>query len=154
MTQNFSYLIPGKLAGSAMPGRFGRLDDDLTALARRRIRAVVSLTEDGLDARTLARHGLEGLHLPVRDFTAPSQEQLRVFGEYVDARLDEDKPVLVHCGAGMGRTGVMLAAYLIHRGAGPGEAIRAVRRARPGSIETAEQEECLFAFSARRDQSE
>ena len=143
MSENFSYVIPGKLAGSARPGNGGDLADDLRRLARRRIRAVVSLTENPLDRGLLDRFGFRSLHVPVLDFTAPALEQVERFLHFVDASLKEDLPVLVHCGAGLGRTGTMLACYLVHAGMAPGEAIETVRRARPGSIETREQEECV-----------
>ncbi|MDR3211987.1 MAG: dual specificity protein phosphatase family protein [Planctomycetota bacterium] len=150
MLANFSYLLPGKLAGSGKPGRFSRLQDDLDTLIRRKIRAIVTLTEDALDPKLLQGYPFRTLHLPVADFTAPSQGQLDAFVEFVDTCLGEDLSVLVHCGAGIGRTGVMLAGYLIHTGDSPQEAIKRLRQVRPGSIETREQEECLFNYHRRQ----
>ncbi len=150
MAGNFSYLLPGKLAGSARPGRLGDLESDLACLSRRKIKAIVSLTEEPLDPVRLEKSGFQSLHLPIRDFTAPSMEQMETFVDFVDQQLADGNPVLVHCGAGIGRTGVMLAAYLVAQGMEPDKAIRAVRGSRPGSIETPEQEKSLFLFSARR----
>ena len=48
--------------------------------------------------------------------------------------------VLLHCRAGRGRSGMVAAALLVAGGLSPTEAIAAVRRARPGAIETPEQE--------------
>jgi atypical dual specificity phosphatase len=57
--------------------------------------------------------------------------------------------VAVHCGAGLGRTGTVVAAYFVTRGMGPREAVAKVRDLRPGSVETAEQERAIEAYARR-----
>lgn len=146
MFDNFSYVIPEKLAGCAKPHGIA----GLRALSRRGVGAVVSLTEEPLDGKTLAKYGVITLHLPIRDFTPPTQEQIDRFVLFVDERIAEGRRVAVHCHAGMGRTGTMLAAYLVHAGATAEEAMLRVRRLRPGSIETREQEDSLREFERRR----
>ncbi|MDR1613076.1 MAG: dual specificity protein phosphatase family protein [Planctomycetota bacterium] len=146
MFDNFSYVIPEKLAGCAKPRGLG----GLRALARRGVGAVVSLTEEALDGKTLAEYGVVTLHLPIRDFTPPTQEQMERFVRFVDERMAEGRKVAVHCHAGMGRTGTMLAGYLVHCGMSAEEAMLRVRRLRPGSIETAGQEDSLREFARRQ----
>ena len=146
MPGNFSFVIPGQLAGSAQPGRFSDLASDLAELSAHGIGAVVSLTERPLSAAALAEAGFRSLHLPVADFTPPSKGQVGEFVAFVDSCLSAGVAVVVHCGAGIGRTGTMLACYLVSRGMGAVEAIREIRRQRPGSIETVEQERCIADY--------
>ena len=146
MPGNFSYVIPGQLAGCAQPGRYSDLRSDLSGLGRQGIGAIVSLTERPLDAVAARDFGFRMLHLPVPDFTAPTRGQVDRFVAFVDGCLADGLAVVVHCGAGMGRTGTMLACYLVSRGELPADAIDTVRSRRPGSIETPEQERCIVDF--------
>jgi atypical dual specificity phosphatase len=63
--------------------------------------------------------------------------------------LARGEPVAVHCGAGLGRTGTLLAAYLISEGQTPDEAIDFLRGVRPGSVETLEQEQAIYEYARR-----
>lgn len=154
MLRNFSWVIPHRLAGMALPtGAYWSYDpgdtrteltQDLQLLKRQGVNAVVSLTPDPLDVRALRQCGMESLHLPVEDMSPPSVEQMIQFSRFVDSR--PTSAIVIHCSAGIGRTGSMLAAYLIWTGTDPEMAINRIRRLRPGSIETIEQELALFSF--------
>ncbi len=146
MLFNFSYILPGKLAGCARPGRGGTLGNDLVELRERGIGAVVSLTELPLAASVLEEMGFRHLHLPIRDFTPPTRGQMKAFADFVESCNADGLAVVVHCAAGMGRTGTMLAAYLVTQGRSAKEAVAEVRQVRPGSIETSEQERCIADF--------
>ena len=146
MPGNFSFVIPGKLAGCAKPGGWGDPRADLAGLARQGIGAIVTLTQEALDRSALADIGFRSLHLPIQDFQPPSRTQIRDFVAFVDDCLIDGLAVAVHCGAGMGRTGTMLACYLVSSGQSAAEAIRQVRGLRPGSIETPEQERSVADY--------
>jgi atypical dual specificity phosphatase len=146
--RNFSWVVDDRLAGMAQPGVIARLADDLAYLAEQDITLLVSLTENVLDPQALSAAGLETLHIPVKDFTAPTQEQLRTFVAEVERRQKNNEAVGVHCGAGLGRTGTFLAAWFVSRGMTAPAAIAEVRRLRPGSIETATQERAIAEYAA------
>lgn len=144
---NFTYVIPHELAGMARPGVLSSLQADLTFLTDEGIGAVVSLTVQPLDVDAVASQGMRYLHLPVEDFTAPSVEQVVRFVEFTDAMISvEDRAVAVHCGAGCGRTGTMLACYLVKSGLRADVALQRVRELRPGSVETPGQEAVIFQY--------
>jgi atypical dual specificity phosphatase len=144
----FSWVINHTLAGMPRPGARSTLDQDLDFLADQNIDLLVSLTEDGTDPVAAARHGITVLHLPVRDFTAPSVAQLLEFTSAAETAIEGGRTVGVHCGAGLGRTGTFLAAFFVTTGMTADAAIAHVRMLRPGSIETEAQAEAVHALAA------
>lgn len=155
--RGFYWLIDGVLAGCARPGQFGSraipasLDADLAWLREQGVGAVLSMTETPLTAGALDKHGLVERHIPVDDLRAPTPGQLEAALDFIDQQRVAGRVVAVHCLMGQGRTGTVLAAYLIRGGLGADEALREVRAVCHGAIGSREQEEALRDFAARRD---
>ncbi|MCC6545553.1 dual specificity protein phosphatase family protein [Candidatus Sumerlaeota bacterium] len=148
MLRNFSFVIDGVLAGCAMPGLQGPLSGDLAEARKKGVVGVVSLTQRAFFPAVVQESGIRYLHLPVEDFTAPTPEQMQQFTTFVDQVRAEGGAVMVHCFAGVGRTGTMLAAYLVKEGMTAQQAIDRVRELRPGSIETHQQEDAVADWEA------
>jgi atypical dual specificity phosphatase len=68
------------------------------------------------------------------DFTAPTLKPVEQAPTMIHFYLEKNMPVAVHCIAGLGRTGTILACFLVREGMSADEAITAIRRWRPGSI--------------------
>ncbi len=137
MPYNFSWIEKDQLAGMARPRR-----EDGAWLREQGITVVISLTERAADLDEI-----EVCSIPVRDMTAPSLDQMHAAVEYIAKAIQDGGAVAVHCAAGMGRTGTILAAYLIAKGATARDAVRMIRQQRPGSIETRDQMDALTQYA-------
>jgi len=145
----FSWVIGDQVAGMPRPGGSRALEQDLQFLQDQRVDVLVSLTETPVDPVALEAHGIEAMHIPVEDFHAPTQDQLDAYIAAVQAWTAEGRVVGTHCAGGHGRTGTFLAALFVARGYGADAAIALIRRLRPGSIETAAQEEAVRELARR-----
>ena len=109
----------------------------------------VDLTEEGeltpYDA--LIPQNVRHLRLPVRDFTAPSREQIAFALGTIDAELADGGVVFVHCWAGCGRTGVIVGCWLVRHGTPPRDALSRVAELRGlGCPQTLEQQLTVLAW--------
>ena len=140
----FSWIIDGKIGGMPKPDVFGSLEQNLQILSQKyNIKTILSLTEYQIDKNAVLAHGMNYFHFPIDDFTAPSLAQ---FQEFEKIYTMDNFPIAVHCFAGMGRTGTILAAALLIEGYSPEDAISKVRSLRPGSIENDMQIESIRSF--------
>ena len=153
-------LCPGKHQSWGLTGAWQRdLALDLDVVADWNAALVMTLVEAGELARLnvptlgagVAERHMEWLHLPIRDRGVPDEafEQAWVdVGESLRARLRSGFNILVHCMGGLGRAGTIVSRLLVELGWNPGDAIREVRRVRPGALETDEQEDFVHACVA------
>ncbi len=142
----------------ACPGQSGSLSNDLQQLCDWGARGLVTLIEDhefgllgvtSLPAQAEAL-GMRWWHLPIRDLGTPDESfetSWREVGHELRSLLRDGVSVALHCRGGLGRTGTVAARLLVELGRTPALAIEQVRSARPGSIETREQENFVHSVS-------
>ena len=141
---NFSWVIRGKLAGSARPEN----EAQLRWLRNKGIKALVCLNKERpLDDKHVRELGFEYLFLPVKDFTAPTQDNIIEFVRFAQDMIGHNMPVTVCCGAGIGRTGTMLAAYLVSLCSSPEEALKEIEAKRGVGVESYGQREAVFEYA-------
>ena len=139
---NFSWLIENKLAGSAVPTSI----DEVEWAVKQGIKSIVTIREEPLDENWIK--DVNYLHILSNDMGVPEFVDLGSAVDFIHRRITNNEPVMVHCLAGLGRTGTILACYLVkYQNMSADEAIQKVREERPGSIQSYPQEEIIFRFS-------
>jgi atypical dual specificity phosphatase len=146
MPPGFSWVDRPYLAALAQP----RAAEDLAWLRRSGIEVLVSLSEDPPPRHWVNEAGLMLVHVPVVDMTAPTLRQLEQAVDAIDRANRSGMAAAVHCTAGLGRTGTVLAGYFVAKGMRPEAAIEKVRDLRPGSIETLDQERVVEEYADRK----
>lgn len=127
------------------------LHTDIEAIVEWGASSVITLIEDhefkllGIESlgEAVVTAGLHWWHLPIRDVDVPDKQfenEWKVVGPKIHARLSVGERILIHCRGGLGRTGLLAGRVLVEQGMEPVAAIAMVRTARPGAIETTEQE--------------
>ena len=146
----------GALGLTHCPGRCGgsygirNLDADLAAIESWGADLVLTLNE----AHEFERLGVPALpskaaarkfiwrHVPIPDFGAPTTETWQAWNKArpdILQVIDQRGRIVLHCAAGLGRTGTIAAKMLSELGLSPQAAIELVRARRPGTIETSAQ---------------
>jgi protein tyrosine phosphatase (PTP) superfamily phosphohydrolase (DUF442 family) len=108
----FGWVIPDKLAASA------RLmtPSQLAWIAKNGIKSVFTIRESPLEPTWFPTGcGIDYRHIKVENYGAPPVNVLNDAVDYIDIEIDNNKPVIVHCNGGSGRTGTILAAYLMKK---------------------------------------
>ena len=144
---NFSWVIPGVLAGSMGP----LIEEELQYLKEKGIGAIVRLEQ-----RTISGESASLIDLAefVPDFHATTMGQMDRIIAFILEQARQNIPVVVCCKAGMGRTGTVLACYLLHDGYDAEDALVRVRSLRPGSVESPFQQEFVYRYEDRLRQAQ
>ena len=132
---NFGWLIDNKLAGSGMPTSIAELE----WVKKQGVKSIITMTENPLPESWIKDTNY--LHVPTEDLSAPDMDKIDETVDFIQERIKNDEPIMVHCAAGIGRTGTILACYLVkYQNMSAKNAIEKVRKERPGSIQSESQE--------------
>ncbi len=151
----------GSLGLSPLPGRAGDAEGDLAQIGAFAPDIVLSLTTEA----EMAAHGVADLPnrlsvsgiswhaFPIGDFGIPTPEAERdwkTVAAEMRETLDRGGRVLIHCKAGLGRTGMVALRLMVETGEDPETALERLRAARPGTVETEAQKDWAAAGTGNR----
>lgn len=132
----FVWVEEHKLAASGFPASRGQVE----WLVGRGIAAILTLTPDALPEQVVTGLRLNLMHLPMQDHSIPELGTLERGVAFIRDQLAKGNPVLVHCLAGEGRTGCLLAAYLIaEEEMTTGEVLTRLRAIKPAFVEPTQE---------------
>ncbi len=148
-----SWIEPGILAASGIPIS----PDDIRSLRDQGIRAILTLTEhpitnfSGLSTGFFSSLDIVYKHVPVVDQCAPESSATAQILQFIHEMQAQQRPVLVHCHAGIGRTGTILYLYYLDQGLSLDEAKARIKSVRPQcTLLSNEQFDFLRTFTETR----
>jgi len=113
MANRFHWILEGKVAGMELPGSIDPLIDDLMFLMKQDIDTIVTLTEEPHPRDSHLARRFTWIHFPIDDFSIPNVADAYELIRQVHARVTAGHRAVFHCYAGIGRTGTMLACYMV-----------------------------------------
>ncbi len=152
--RGFVWIEEGRLAATPMPGVSADMDYDLDLLSNVGVTTLITLTEQDFPQDALARHGLKNVHLPIADRKAPTPAEMDMLVARMRELMDNGKVLAVHCLAGLGRTGTILAAYLVkEKGMSAQSALNQIRRFNRQFVQSDDQEDFLTEYEVQQEQN-
>lgn len=146
--RGFFWVRGGALGGMPRPGLIDRLEHDLEGLKRLGATVLVTLEETALvDPVAVRAAGIRPVHFPIADMCAPELAAAIALSRDVDRWMRDGEVIVVHCRAGLGRTGLVLACQLIAMGETARGALEAVRAINPKCVQSAAQVSFLESFA-------
>ena len=144
----FRWVIDKQLGAMPRPGLLSELEDDIDALKNIGVQIVLCLEESQpIPATEFSKRQIELWHLPIVDMKAPLVAETVLITQRIHSSIINNSPIVVHCKAGLGRTGTILAAYLIAHGSGVVDAVERIRKINPRFVQSEEQLQFLELFA-------
>lgn len=137
---NFNWIIDGLVAASEYPDSEKKLE----FLKEQGVKSIVTLSEKKIDDDLIIKYKFRYLHLPIKDFDVPKMDDIKKFLRWMKLMEKWKIPTLIHCDAGIGRTGTMLAILFLSKGKTPKESIEFVKEKRNFGLESIKQESFIY----------
>ncbi|MHA2363538.1 MAG: protein-tyrosine phosphatase family protein [Candidatus Hodarchaeales archaeon] len=144
----FFWIIKNQLAGSNLPTSV----DHIHRIAQSGIKRIISIASiDNVESLIQnSKNDLDHLKLAFKDFGIPDKQQIKRFLNFAQDSHEKNEPLLIHCYAGCGRTGVLLVIYLMFfEGLNSISALQRIRKIRKCAVESKIQQEFLHKMDLK-----
>ena len=143
-TTPFTWIVKNKMAASWWP--------DLSLFEtykKEGIKAIINCSE--FDNQKEVSKDFKYFHINLPDFGTPTENQVEKFLEITSIIGQNGDPIVVHCVAGCGRTGIMIVAWAAYNGYIPEgvDPVKWIRKIRPCCLETKEQMELARKITSK-----
>lgn len=144
----FHWIIQDRFGSMMKPGLLRDIDADLAGLRALGVQTLITLTESDPAIEKLREYGVDSIHVPIVDMSVPDLATARDLCRRIAEGLDAGERIVVHCKAGLGRTGTILACTLVYRGLSAVDAINTIRMKNSRYIQTDEQAAFVALFES------
>ncbi|MFX1324210.1 MAG: dual specificity protein phosphatase family protein [Promethearchaeota archaeon] len=133
-TEPFTWISKGKMAASWWPD-----SSVIERYKKEKIKVIINCSE--FDNRKDIPKEFEYFHINIPDYGTPTESQLERFLEITNKHGANGEPIVVHCVAGCGRTGIMIVVWAADNGYIPKgmDPVKWIRNLRSCCLETIEQ---------------
>lgn len=120
--KNSYWVIDNKLLAGCVPTNFlFKKYEKIDCLLKFGIATIIDLRDDSFDSNFLNyknfiltnNQNIEIINFKIKDFTCPSKELITQILNTIDAEIIKDRKIYIHCLGGIGRTGTIVACYLL-----------------------------------------
>ena len=109
-------------------------ENDIFTIQKLGINCVIDMRSESLFDQVLFESiGINYFNIPVDNYFAPELDQIDNAIEYINSNISVDNNILIHCKEGVGRSSLIIIAYLITTGLDLFESMKIVQSNRWGA---------------------
>ena len=108
--------------------------NDVFTIQKLRVKCVIDMRSESIFDQSLFESiGINYFNIPVDNYFAPELDQIDNAIEYINSNISVDNNILIHCKEGVGRSSLIIIAYLITTGLDLFESMKIVQSNRWGA---------------------